>query len=222
MKKIFTLCGVLASVLVLYSGDAAAASKKSSTSKQSTIQKGTSVRAKVTASNLYDQECYEAFYGCMDQFCISDTSNGGSCACSDLSVEYEKKFAKVQEKMIEAERIATEEVERVQAGADADIIFTGKREYNEDGTIADLEEQKQNDKDKKRKELLAMFENDWYGDDEGEDLVDLPELVGDELFSAAEELCIEQVPESCEADLTLLRQICPLGICPTPQTNPIS
>ena len=59
MKKIFTLCGVLASVLVLYSGDAAAASKKkSSTSKQSTIQKGTSVRAKVTASNLYDQECY--------------------------------------------------------------------------------------------------------------------------------------------------------------------
>ena len=207
MKKIFTLCGVLASVLVLYSGDAAAASKKSSTSKQSTIQKGTSVRAKVTASNLYDQECYEAFYGCMDQFCISDTSNGGSCACSDLSVEYEKKFAKVQEKMIEAERIATEEVERVQAGADADIIFTGKREYNEDGTIADLEEQKQNDKDKKRKELLAMFENDWYGDDEGDDLVDLSELVGDELFSAAEELCIEQVPESCEADLTLLRQM---------------
>ena len=208
MKKVCTLCGILASVLALFATDASAATKKkTTTTKQSTIQKGTSVRAKVTASNLYDQECYEAFYGCMDQFCISDTSNGGSCTCSDLSLEYEKKFAKVQDKMIEAERIATEEVERVQAGADADIIFTGKREYDEDGNIADIEQEKQNEKDKKRKELLAMFDNDWYGDEDEEELVDLSELLGDELFSAAEELCIEQVPESCESDLTLLRQM---------------
>ena len=207
MKKVYALCGVLASVLSLYAMDASAATKKkTSTTKQSTIQKGTSVRAKVTASNLYDQECYDAFYGCMDQFCISDTSNGGSCTCSDLSFEYEKKFAKVQEKMIEAERIATEEVERVQAGADADIIFSGKRVYDEDGNIADAEQDKQNDKDKKRKELLAMFENDWY-DDEEEELVDISSLEGDELFAAAEELCMEQVPESCSKDLTLLRQM---------------
>jgi len=112
MKKLGAFCSVLAALTVMSSTDVMAATKKTSTTKQSTIQKGTSVRAKVTATGLYDQECYDAFYGCMDQFCISDTSNGGSCACSDASFEYEKQFKAIQDKMIEAERIATEEVER--------------------------------------------------------------------------------------------------------------
>lgn len=206
MKKLGAFCSVLAALTVMSSTDVMAATKKTSTTKQSTIQKGTSVRAKVTATGLYDQECYDAFYGCMDQFCISDTSNGGSCACSDASFEYEKQFKAIQDKMIEAERIATEEVEKVQAGADADIIFTGKREYNDDGSIVDLDEEKQT-KEKKRADLLAMFETDLY-DDEEEEYVDISDLTGDALFEAAEELCLEQIPETCEAkDIALLRQM---------------
>ena len=206
MRKLGAFCSVFAVLSVMASADALAATKKTSTAKQSTIQKGTSVRAKVTATGLYDQACYDAFYGCMDQFCISDTSNGGSCACSDASFEYEKKFKAIQDKMIEAERIATEEVEKVQAGADADIIFTGKREYNEDGSIVGLSETK-DDKETRRANLLAMFETDLY-DDEEEDYVDLSELTGDALFEAAEELCLEQIPETCEdKDINLLRQM---------------
>ncbi len=205
MRKLGAFCSVFAVLSVMASADALAATKKTSTTKQSTIQKGTSVRAKVTASGLYDQACYDAFYGCMDQFCISDTSNGGSCACSDASFEYEKKFKAIQDKMIEAERIATEEVEKVQAGADADIIFTGKREYNEDGSIVGLSKT-EDDKETRRANLLAMFETDLYDDEE--EYVDLSELTGDALFEAAEELCLEQIPETCEAkDITLLRQM---------------
>ena len=60
----------------------------------------------------------------MDQFCISENESGGSCACSDLGIEYDKQFADIQKIMMEAERVATEEVEKVKAGANADIIFT--------------------------------------------------------------------------------------------------
>lgn len=208
MKKIGLLSSLFALLTVVAAGDAiAAVKKKTATTKQSTLQKGTSVRAKVEATGLYDQECYEAFYGCMDQFCITDTSNGGSCACSDASIAFEKQFKKIQDKMLEAERIATEEVEKVQAGADADIIFTGKREYNDDGTIVDLGEEKQS-KDKKRADLLKMFETDLYDEDEEEEEIDISSLVGDELFAAAEDLCLEQIPETCEEkDIKLLRQM---------------
>ena len=44
--------------------------------KQSAIQNGTNVRARVVATGIYSAECYDAYYGCMDQFCISDNVNG--------------------------------------------------------------------------------------------------------------------------------------------------
>lgn len=208
MKNIYALCGVLVSVLALMSGDVSAATAKKTT-KQSAIQKGTTVRTKVAATGLYDQECYDAFYGCMDQFCITDNTNGGSCACSDKSLEYEKQFAKIQEKMVEAERVATVEVEKVKAGADADIIFTGSRQYDEDGNVLDVDEiSEAESKSKKRADLLAMWDAG-YDDDvfEDEGFTSIADLTGDALKNAAQELCLEQVPESCAGDMELLQQM---------------
>jgi hypothetical protein len=136
MKNVIALCSVLC--LVAYNVDALAATKK--TAKQSVLQTGTNVRAKVEASGLYDEECYNAFYGCMDQFCITENANGGTCTCNDLSIKYEQEYADIQKKMLEAERIATVEVEKVKAGADADIIFSGERKYDADGNIVDPDE----------------------------------------------------------------------------------
>ena len=208
MKNHSLLWGVLVSLIPLMSGagDALAATK---TTKQSAIQKGTSVRTKVAATGLYDQECYDAFYGCMDQFCITDNANGGSCACSDKSIEYEKQFAEIQKKLTEAERVATVEVEKVKAGADADIIFTGQRKYDANGNVLSVDElSKEDTKTKKRADLLAMFETS-YEEDIFEDNTEtsIADLSGDALKNAAEELCLAQVPESCSGDMTLLRQM---------------
>ena len=74
------LCLAFAGLVISPGQDACAVTKK--VSKQSAIQKGTSVRTKTDASSLYDQACYDAYYGCMDQFCISDNESGGSCAFS--------------------------------------------------------------------------------------------------------------------------------------------
>ena len=67
-----------------------AASTRTKIAKQSAIQSGTSVRTKTEATGLYDQKCYDLYYGCMDQFCIMDNADGGSCACSDEKARQEQ------------------------------------------------------------------------------------------------------------------------------------
>ena len=193
----------LAALLLLFGVpfDSVAAVKK--TSKQSAIQAGTSVRTKTAAKGLYDQECYDLYYGCMDQFCISDNENGGSCACSDLSIEYEKQFAEIQSIFAEAERIASEEVEKVKLGAQADIVFTGTREYDEDGNLVDVE----NIGKSKQQDLLSLWddvEEDVFEEDEE---IDFSDLVGSALYQSAQELCLGQIPDSCSGDMALLQKM---------------
>ena len=203
--------GVVIGALAIMPGhDAYAATKK--VSKQSAIQKGTSVRTKTDASGLYDQACYDAYYGCMDQFCISENESGGSCACSDLSIKYDKEFAEIQEILTEAERIATEEVEKVKLGAQADIVFTGTREYDADGNLKEIDEIGMASKEKKRADLMALWESNYDDEEEEESIwgssgVDFAELTGASLYKAAEEICLEQVPEECAGDMTLLRNM---------------
>ena len=201
---------VMVGALAIMPGhDAYALIKKAG--KQSAIQTGTTVRTKTDASGLYDQACYDAYYGCMDQFCISDNESGGSCACSDLSIQYDKEFSEIQEILAEADRIATEEVEKVKLGAQADIVFTGTREYDADGNLKEIDEIGMDSKEKKRADLMALWESNYDDTDEdsvwGASAADFSELVGASLYNAAEELCLEQVPEDCAGDITLLRNM---------------
>lgn len=197
--KIFMFIAVFAVAVPAWSAT------KSSSKQQSAIQQGTKVRAKVAPSGVYSQECYDAYYGCMDQFCILDNEDGGSCACSDKNAEYEKRLEKIKDTLTEADRLKTEEVERVQAGANADIIFNGTREYDKKtGDVAKDSAQKKNTK----QSLLAM----WDTDDEDEDFGDSIDLIsdktGDELFAAADALCREQMDmDSCKKDIVLLKQM---------------
>ncbi len=187
-----------------YAAVAKTASKNAT--KQAAIQNSTTVRTRVAATGIYDQECYEAYYGCMDSFCITDNSNGGSCACSDENKKYEKRLQDIQDKLVEAERISTVEVEKVKAGAQADIIFTGERKYDENGNIIKVGEMSAADaKAKKRADLMALFNSSLYEDEE--DDVDLSTLEGGELFSAAKDLCMQQIPEKCEKDALFLHQL---------------
>ncbi|MCQ2575019.1 MAG: hypothetical protein MJ156_02870, partial [Alphaproteobacteria bacterium] len=143
MKKIFTLLLSVFVGLTFLNSDVSAAAKKTSTAKkQSALQAGTKVRAKTEAKGIYSEECYEQYYGCMDQFCIADNENGGSCMCSDDAAKYDDQLETIKKILVEAERISTEEVEKVQAGANADIIFKGEREYNDDGTVVKVGEKK--------------------------------------------------------------------------------
>ena len=210
MKRNFGfLCSMFCILAALPMDNAWAAASK--VTKQSAIQKGTKVRTKTDASGLYSQECYDAYYGCMDQFCISDNESGGSCACSDLNAGYEKQLTEIQDILQEAERIATVEVEKVKAGANADIIFTGTRQYDADGNLVDVDDIAQEDaKEKKRADLMSLWETNFDDEDEdvfAESVENIADLTGAALHSAAEEICLSQMPDGCDTDLVLLRNM---------------
>lgn len=195
----FAICGAVA----VGAGDALAAAK---TSKQAAIQTGTNVRARLTATGLYDQECYDAYYSCMDQFCIADNSSGGSCACSDENAKYEQQLAEIQDMVDEAARIRTEDVEKVRAGADADIIFTGERKYDENGNIIKSGELTAAEKKaQNRQDLMALFNA--AGDDDEDVVTGIADKTGNALYNAAQELCTAQIPDKCSSDLNFLTQL---------------
>ncbi len=201
----YLLCGV---AFADFSG-AAAAVKSTKVSKQSAIQNGTTVRKRLTATGLYNQACYDAYFGCMDQFCITDNSNGGSCACSDDNAKYESQLSEIKSMMDEAARIRTEDVEKVKAGANADIVFTGARKYDENGNIIstdDLTAAEQ--KAQSRQSLMSLFEPSVYDEDVFDsEISTVADKTGAALFAAAQELCTAQIPDNCEKDLDFLTQL---------------
>ncbi|MBO4672666.1 MAG: hypothetical protein J5608_03380 [Alphaproteobacteria bacterium] len=177
------------------------ASKAKTAPKQSAIQQGTKVRAKTEAKGLYKQECYDAYYSCMDQFCIGDNEDGGSCACSDANLGYEKRLSAVRDTLLEAERLKTEEVERVQAGANADIVFKGTREY--DQKTGDVVKSTDTSAADKKKKMLSLWD-----DDEEDDIELFADQKGDALYKSADKLCREQIDEDeCGDDVVLLKQM---------------
>ncbi len=176
--------------------------------KQSAIQNGTNVRARVAATGIYSTECYEAYYGCMDQFCMSENVNGGSCLCSNNNQKYEDDLAEINKMLTEADRIKTVEVEKIKLGSNADIVFTGERKYDDKGNVIfnlGGDDKKETAKSK-REDLLKLFETNFIEtDDEDDD--DIMHKTGAALFSAADETCRAQLGSSCDKDIKLLKQI---------------
>ena len=209
--KIKSISYIAIGLVTLGVGGAAFALARSGT--QSAIQMGTTVRTKIEATGLYDQACYDAYFGCMDQFCITDNASGGACNCSDDITGYNEELMAIQDILDEANRIRTEEVERVQAGADADIVFTGERRYDKDGNIlAEGEYSEEEQKERERADLLSLWNTnytsggDLWGDDSTSSL-DMFDMSGRQLYNAANELCVNQVPDSCAGDIAFLQQL---------------
>lgn len=205
MKKILNF-GLFFGLLTVFIGatDSLAATT-TKTKKQSALQAGTKVRAKVEATGIYDQECFDKYFGCMDAFCIADNENGGTCMCSDDAAKYDEQLETIKKTLAEAERISTEEVEKIQAGANADIIFNGgERIYNADGSVVKAGETKAT---AKNTSALSWLFGDEEEDEEEWDEIDLSDKVGRDLYDSAHDLCKKQMPESCSKDMTLLTQI---------------
>ncbi len=178
------------------------------TKKQSAIQNGTNVRARVAATGVYSQQCYDEYYGCMDQFCMSENINGGSCLCSNNNKKYEAELEEINEILAEADRIKTVEVERIKLGADADIVFTGERKYDANGNVIQYSTVQKKDttpKTSKKQDALKLFETNFLDDEEDDD--DVMHKTGAALFKVADETCRAQLGATCSKDIKLLKQI---------------
>ena len=174
--------------------------------KQSAIQNGTNVRGRVAATGIYSQECYDAYYGCMDEFCISDNINGGSCLCSNDNAKYEDELKEINEMLAEAARIRDVEVEKIKLGSNVDIVFGGGRTYDAKGNVVyNLNNDKPKASKNNREDLLKLFDTNFIEEDEVDE-DDIMNKTGAALFNAANETCKKQVGPGCEKDMTFLRQ----------------
>ena len=175
--------------------------------KQSAIQNGTNVRGRVAATGIYSQECYDAYYGCMDEFCISDNINGGSCLCSNDNAKYEDELKEINEMLAEAARIRDVEIEKIKLGSNADIVFGGGRIYDDKGNVVyNLNNDKPKTSKNNREDLLKLFETNFIEEDDEVDEDDIMNKTGVALFNAANETCQKQVGPECKKDMTFLRQ----------------
>ncbi len=174
--------------------------------KQSAIQNGTNVRGRVAATGIYSQECYDAYYGCMDQFCISDNVNGGSCLCSNDNAKYEAELKEINDMLTEAARIRDVEVEKIKLGSNVDIVFGGGRTYDEKGNVVyNLNNDKPKSSKNNREDLLKLFDTNFIEEDDVDE-DDIMNKTGAALFNAANETCQKQVGTNCAKDMTFLRQ----------------
>jgi hypothetical protein len=208
MKKILKY-GLFFGLMTVFVGATDGLAATTKTKKQAALQSGTKVRAKVEAKDIYDQECFDKYFGCMDAFCIADNENGGTCMCSDDAAKYDEQLEAIKKTLAEAERISTEEVERIQAGANADIIFNnGERIYNTDGDVTKVTTTKKKATSPAASNSLSWLfgEEDDEDEDEWED-IDMADKVGRELYESANELCKKQMPSSCNKDMTILTQL---------------
>ena len=193
---------------LICASDSFAAKKASSSTaakKQSAIVIGTKVRAKVESKGNYDQDCYDQYYSCMDQFCIVDNEIGGSCNCSNDITQYEAALENIKKILAEAERLNTEEIEKIEAGANADIIFNGTRTYDDDNNLIATKATK-NKAEIKSNVFSSLYDNE--EDEEDDDFqYDIASKTGDELYKAAHQLCKEEMAEKCSKDMTMLTQM---------------
>ena len=93
---------------------------------QKVINMGTKVKS-ATGNTVVSQECQDAYYGCMDAFCMLDNTSGGRCQCSDRNAELMKVMDDIAKLDEQSYAMATEGVERIQMGENADTIIANAK-----------------------------------------------------------------------------------------------
>lgn len=189
-------------------GVRAAATKKA-------ISMGTKV-ATATENTVVSKDCQNAYYGCMDAFCMLDNASGGRCQCNDKITELDTILEQIMKLDEQSMRIATEGVETVEMGEYADQIKA--RTKSIEGEFATKEEKKVAAPAQKKSLDLSIFNNSSMFDDDDEDVFDtsnkeekikiaddLANKKGDELHKEAAKICTQQLPADCRNSASMLQ-----------------
>ena len=176
-------------------------------STQKVIQTGSKVTT-ATTNNAVPQECQDAFYGCMDSFCMLDNASGGRCQCNDRIVELDAVLEQILKLDQQTYVMATEGVERIQMGEAEEQIMARAKEAADKVTLGDKQSAADNKKKVRQLELAAwdktIFdeEEDNIFASEEEDSSDLVDTFinkrGDELYKSAANMCVQAFPEECK------------------------
>ena len=191
---------------------------------QKVLNMGTKVKG-ATENTVVSEECQDAYYGCMDAFCMLDNASGGRCQCSDRNKELDVVLEEIMKLDQQTLAMATEGVERIQMGENADEIMarvkaaTGGIEGSDTGI--DIKGGKKSSSGGASKartlDLNAWKNNDLFAEDDdifGDDSSatagvaaggEFANKFGDELQVAASGVCVKQLPAQCKESASFLQ-----------------
>ncbi|MBR3510846.1 MAG: hypothetical protein IKN73_02185 [Alphaproteobacteria bacterium] len=179
---------------------------------QKVVQAGTKVSAK-TENTTVSEECKDAFFGCMDSLCMVDNASGGRCMCSDKINDYNK----IQEEILKLDEqsyiMATEGVERLKMGENADEILARAKAA---GDAAANKKIAAEESAKKSRTLdLSIFNNNALFDEDEENPFEidtdatqaLQDKTGDALYKVSIQMCAPMVPAQCKQSASMLQMM---------------
>ncbi|MCQ2571840.1 MAG: hypothetical protein MJ165_02460 [Alphaproteobacteria bacterium] len=212
---------------VTTTGNKTAGGKKANGARAAATQKVLNMGTKVkgaTENTVVDEECQNAYYGCMDAFCMLDNASGGRCQCSDRNKELDVVLEEIMKLDQQTLAMATEGVERIQMGENADEIMarvkaaTGGIEGSDTGIDIKGGKKTSNGTKARTLDLSAWKNNSIFSEDDdvfGETDADVAAGVtaggefankfGDELQVAASGVCVKQLPTQCKDSASFLQ-----------------
>lgn len=194
-------------------GKAPAAISARAAATKKAISMGTKVAA-ATENTVISQECQNAYYGCMDAFCMLDNASGGRCQCNDKITELDTILEQIMKLDEQSMRIATEGVETVEMGEYADQIKARTKsiegEITADGKKAETTAAKKKTLDLSAWNNSSLFDDDDFDFDSGTNngtkiANDLSDKKGDDLHREAAKLCTQQLPTDCRNSASMLQ-----------------
>ncbi|MBO7645272.1 MAG: hypothetical protein J6S57_03145 [Alphaproteobacteria bacterium] len=179
--------------------------------KQKVINMGTKVSA-ATENTVVSEECQTAYYGCMDAFCVLDNASGGRCQCSDRHTELDAVLEEIMKLDEQSLLMATEGVERLQMGENADEVMGRVKKVTD--SITEKKSSSNGGKTVRTLDLSAWKRNSVFDTDD--DVFDENSIftdsestfagkTGDELQGAASRLCVQQLPAQCKNSASFLQ-----------------
>ena len=190
------------------------------------LSMGTKV-ATATENTAISADCQNAYYGCMDAFCMLDNAAGGRCQCSDRITELDAVLNEIMKIDEQSVRIATEGVEKVQMGEYADQINARAQEIekgidNPNGSKSTTSLSKYTTAGATSTslnfvDLASLASNNIFDADDDDDdsfsgggisnevIEDIASKKGDALQKAAARACIAQIPNECKNSSSLLQ-----------------
>ena len=176
--------------------------------KQKVINKGTKI-ATATTNTVVSQDCQDAFFGCMDSFCLLENVSGGRCKCSDKNAEYDDILAQIMELDQQSYVMQTEGVSLLKMGKSADEVYA-MAESAAKKVTAD----KKDGVGVKKSNSSSSFIDSLFEDDEEEvvedDIVlesDLITRTGSKLLAGAASVCTAKMPTQCKDSVSLVRMM---------------
>lgn len=178
---------------------------------QKALNTGTKVAA-ATTNTAVPQECQDAFYGCMDAFCMLDNASGGRCQCSDRITELDQVLEDILKLDDQTYLMATEGVERIQMGDAADAVISRAKTAGDSVVVKDTAAAKR----QKRTLDLSMWNNNiftvddenLFDDVDGADLVTtFADKKGDSLYTASAKMCASQITDYCRGYSSMLQLV---------------